>query len=76
MFDAVLQYFSQLGHDFNSGGPNPPGLQYGWLILALRVVGLAVSRKSGSCGEQLAERKLHAAGRDLCWRDRDGRQPI
>jgi len=47
LFEGLLLALGQFGHDFNSGGPNPPGLQYGWLMLFLKIGALAVSRRSG-----------------------------
>ena len=47
LFGSVLLVFGQFGHDFVVGGPNPPSLWYGWLMLALKIGSIAVSRRSG-----------------------------
>lgn len=47
LFEGLLLGLGQFGHDFNAGGPNPLSLQYGWLLLVLKIVGLAVSRRTG-----------------------------
>lgn len=47
LFEGLLLALGQFGHDFNKGGPNPSSLQYGWLMLVLKIGALAVSRRSG-----------------------------
>jgi hypothetical protein len=47
LLDFLLLIIGQFGHDFNNGGPNPPGLQYEWLIVVLKIGALIVSRRSG-----------------------------
>lgn len=47
LFEGLLLALAQFAHDFNTGGPNPPGLQYGWLFFVLEVGALAISRRSG-----------------------------
>jgi hypothetical protein len=47
LFEGLMLFLGQFGHDFNNGGPNPPGLQYGWLMLALKIGALVISRRSG-----------------------------
>ncbi len=47
LFEGLLLALGQFGHDFNTGGANPPGLQYGWLFFVLKIGALAISRRSG-----------------------------
>ena len=47
LFEGLLLALGQFGHDFNNGGPNPSGLQYGWVILVLKIGALVISRRSG-----------------------------
>jgi hypothetical protein len=46
MFEGLMLALGQFGHDFNSGGPEPIGLWFGWLMLGLKIVGLSVSRRT------------------------------
>jgi hypothetical protein len=46
LLEGLFLALGQFGHDFNSGGPNPPGLQYGWLMLVLKIGALVISRRS------------------------------
>jgi hypothetical protein len=47
LLDASILCLGQFGFEFNQGGAIPRGLQYGWLALACKVVGLGVSRRTG-----------------------------
>jgi hypothetical protein len=47
LFEGLLLALGQFGHDFNTGGPTPPSLQYGWLFFVLKVAALAISMRSG-----------------------------
>lgn len=47
LFEAFILCLGQFGFDFTQGGPEPHGLQYGWLALACKIVGLGVSRRTG-----------------------------
>lgn len=47
VFEGLLLALGQFGHDFNNGGPNPLSLQFGWVMLVLKIGALVISRRSG-----------------------------
>jgi hypothetical protein len=47
IFEGLVLCLGQFGSDFTQGGAEPRGLQYGWLALVCKVVGLGISRKTG-----------------------------
>lgn len=47
VFEALILCLGQFGSDFTQGGPEPRSLQYGWLALVCKVVGLGISRRTG-----------------------------
>jgi len=47
LFETLILCLGQFGTDFTQGGPEPHGLQFGWLVLICKIVGLGISRRTG-----------------------------
>jgi hypothetical protein len=47
LFHAVLLYIAEIGFKFNQSGSTPGDLQYGWLVLLFKVLGLALASRTG-----------------------------
>ena len=47
LFETLILCLGQFGFDFAQGGPESRGLQYGWLALACKAIGLGISRRTG-----------------------------
>lgn len=47
LFETLILCLGQFGTNFTQGGPEPRGLQFGWLVLICKIVGLGISRRTG-----------------------------
>jgi hypothetical protein len=48
VFDGLLLSVAQTGNDFVQGGPEPAGLQFAWVMLACKIIGLGFSPWTGT----------------------------